>query len=141
MPCQLRFVILKSIPLKGKIMSKQIQVTYELKVLDGKAEELRRIAKEMVAFNRQGEPGTIVYNVYMNEEETKFTFLETFAESDSGLFHAARFAKGSFISQVLERTDGGRLCLYGDVSKEFRSWGVEAGFEIEYFDYIDGYVR
>jgi hypothetical protein len=58
MPCQLRFVILKSIPLKGKIMSKQIQVTYELKVLDGKAEELRRIAKEMVAFNRQGEPGT-----------------------------------------------------------------------------------
>lgn len=122
-------------------MSKQIQVTYELNVLDGKAEELRSIAKEMVAFNSQGEPGTIVYNVYMSEGETKFTFLETFADSDSGLFHADRFAKGSFISQVLERTDGGRLCLYGDVSEEFRSWGIEAGFEIEYFDYIDGYVR
>ena len=84
-------------------MSKQIQVTYELNVLDGKAEELRRIAKEMVAFNSQGEPGTIVYNVYMSEGETKFTFLETFADSDSGLFHLFRLFRSLVLRAVLFR--------------------------------------
>ena len=44
-------------------MSKQIQVFYELEVLDGKADELRDIARQMVAYNQEGEPGTLVYNV------------------------------------------------------------------------------
>ena len=43
-------------------MSKQIQVFYELEVLNGKAEELRAIARQMVAFNEQGEPETLVRN-------------------------------------------------------------------------------
>jgi len=42
---------------------KQIQVFYELKVLPGKAGELREIAKKMVAMNAAEEPGTLVYNV------------------------------------------------------------------------------
>ena len=56
-------------------MTKQIQITYELNVIPGKAAELREIAEDMVAFNDSGEPGTLRYNVYMNEGETLFTFL------------------------------------------------------------------
>jgi len=62
-------------------MSGQIQITYELNIIPGKAAELREIAKEMVAFNDEGEPGTLRYNVYMNEGETLFTFLEIFGDS------------------------------------------------------------
>ena len=56
-------------------MSDQIQVFYELEVLDGKSEELREIAQQMVAFNEQGEPETLVYNVYMSDDGKLTTFL------------------------------------------------------------------
>tara|TARA_B100000809_G_scaffold143340_1_gene140884 strand:+ start:1802 stop:2170 length:369 start_codon:yes stop_codon:yes gene_type:complete len=122
-------------------MSGQIQITYELNIIPGKAAELREIAKEMVAFNDEGEPGTLRYNVYMNEGETLFTFLEIFGDSEKCSFHGERFAGGQFVGQVLERTDGGRLCVFGSASQDFKNWAAEAGFEIEYFDFIDGFVR
>ena len=50
----------------------QIQVFYELRVLPGKAEELKEIASKMVNMNAAEEPGTLVYNVYMNEDDTLF---------------------------------------------------------------------
>ncbi|MBM45862.1 MAG: hypothetical protein CL458_06345 [Acidimicrobiaceae bacterium] len=126
---------------KGGAVTSQIQITYELNVIPGKAAELRQIAKEMVSFNDAGEPGTLRYNVYMNESETLFTFLETFVDSDACSLHGARFAEGEFVGQVLERTDGGRLCLLGPVSDDFKTWASDAGFEIEYFNFIDGFIH
>ena len=121
--------------------AKQIQVFYELKVLPGKAAELREIAEKMVAMNAAEEPGTLVYNVYFNDDETLFTYLETYSDSETGLFHAGRFDEGEYVGQILERTDGGRLCFYGDVSNEFKNWAKDNGFEPEYFSLIDGFVR
>ena len=121
--------------------AKQIQVFYELKVLPGKAAELREIAEKMVAMNATEEPGTLVYNVYFNDDETLFTYLETYSDSETGLFHAGRFAEGEYVGRILERTDGGRLCFYGDVSNEFKKWAKDNGFEPEYFSLIDGFVR
>ena len=119
----------------------QIQVFYELKVLPGKADELKEIASKMVNMNAAEEPGTLVYNVYMNEDDTLFTYLETYSDTETGLFHAKRFADGKYVVQILERTDGGRLCFYGTVSDEFKQWAEENGFEPEYYSLIDGYVR
>ena len=122
-------------------MSDQIQVFYELEVLDGKSEELCEIAQQMVAFNEQGEPETLVYNVYLSEDKKLITFLETWADSSAGIFHAERFATGKFVAQVLERTGAGRLCFYGDVSDDMKTWASENGFEVEYANRIDGFVR
>ena len=95
----------------------------------------------VVAMNAAEEPGTLVYNVYFNRDETLFTYLETYSDSETGLFHAGRFAEGEYVGQILERTDGGRLCFYGDVSIEFKAWAIDNGFEIEFFTRIDGFVR
>ena len=119
----------------------QIQVFYELNVLPGKADELKEIATKMVNMNAAEEPGTLVYNVYLNEDETLFTYLETYSNAETGLFHAKRFADGKYVVQILERTDGGRLCFYGTVSDEFKQWAEENGFEPEYYSLINGYVR
>ncbi len=119
----------------------QIQVFYELPILPGKARELKEIARKMVAMNDAEEPGTLVYNVYINPEETLFTYLETYLDSETGLFHAKRFAEGVYVGQIIELTDGGRLCFYGNVSPEFKRRAADAGFEPEYFELIDGYVR
>jgi hypothetical protein len=91
--------------------------------------------------NATEEPGTLVYNVYLNDDETLFTYLETYNDTETGLFHAKRFAEGEYVGQILERTDGGRLCFYGAVSDEFKQWAIDNGFEPEYFTLIDGYVR
>ncbi|CAI8300117.1 MAG: hypothetical protein CBD03_01380 [Rhizobiales bacterium TMED143] len=122
-------------------MSKQIQVFYELEVLDGKADELRDIARQMVAYNQEGEPGTLVYNVYMSDDEKLLTFMETWADSEAGIFHAERFAKGNFVGQVLERTGNARLCFYGNASDDMKNWATENGFAVEYATPIDGFVR
>ena len=119
----------------------QIQVLYELNVLPGKADELKEIGSKMVNMNAVEEPGTLVYNVYLNEDETLFTYLETYSDAETGLFHCKRFIAGDYVEQILERTDGGRLCFYGAVSDEFKQWAADNGFEPEYYSLIDGYVR
>ncbi len=121
--------------------SKQIQVFYELEIIPGKADELLDIARQMVAFNDAGEPNTQVYNVYITDDQTLLTYWETHADSAAMLYHAERFANGDFIGQVVERTQGARLCLYGDVSEEMKTWVIDNGFEVEYFDYIDGFTH
>ena len=114
---------------------------YELNVLPGKADELKAIASKMVNMNAAEELGTLVYNVYLDEDETLFTYLETDSDAETGLFHVKRFVAGEYVGQILERTDGGRLCFYGAVSDEFKQWAADNGFEPEYYSLIDGYVR
>ena len=55
----------------------------------------------MVAMNATEEPGTLVYNVYFNDDETLFTYLETYSDSETGLFHAGRFAEGEYVGRSL----------------------------------------
>ena len=123
------------------IQSDQIHVFLELPILPGKADELREIARKMVAMNNAEEPGTLVYNVYINPDETLFTYLETYADSEACLFHAKRFSEGVYVGQIVKLTDGARLRFYGNLSAAFKQWALEAGFEPEYFELIDGYVR
>mgnify|MGYP001354581743 CR=1 FL=1 len=121
--------------------TKQINPFYELKIKEGKSDELRAIAKEMVAFNRDGEPNTEIYNVYVSEDKKLLTYWETHADSEALMFHADRFANGDYIGQVLERTEGARLCLYGEVSQQMKHWAAENGFEVEYAELVDGFQR
>ena len=118
-----------------------INVFYELEINDGKADEVREIAKQMVAFNHEGEPETLVYNVYISEDEKLLTYWETHASNDAIMFHADRFANGSYVGQILERTGAARLCFYGDASDDMKTWATDNGFEIEYAELIDGFVR
>ena len=124
-----------------KMSSDRINIFYELEIKDGKADELREIAKQMVAFNDEGEPETLVYDVYISEDEKLLTFWETHANSDALLFHADRFATGQFVGEVLERTERTRLCLYGNITAEIRKWALDNGFENEYHASIDGFQR
>jgi quinol monooxygenase YgiN len=119
----------------------QINIFYELTIAPGKASEVRRLAKEMVASNLAGEPGTLVYNVYINCDESLLTFWETHADSQASLHHGDRFANGTYVAQMMTCTEGARLCLYGNVSEELKQWVTDNGFQVEYHERIDGFVR
>lgn len=118
-----------------------INVFYELEINDGQANEVREIVKQMVAFNYEGEPETLVYNVYISADEKLLTYWETHASNDAIMFHADRFANGSYVGQILERTGAARLCFYGDTSDDMKTWATDNGFEIEYAELVDGFVR
>ena len=48
----------------------KINVRYELTINPGSAEALRDIAKQMTAVNSKGEPDTLLYDVYINEDKS-----------------------------------------------------------------------
>ena len=119
----------------------KINVRYELTINPGSAEELRNIAKQMTAVNSIGEPDTLLYDVYINEEKSLLTFWHTQKDSDALLFHADRFSKGDFVSQIMEHTSNYKLAFYGNVSKEAKQWMADNNFEADFYEYIDGFQR
>ena len=56
----------------GGNMSEQLQLVYELNIIPGKAEEVREIARDMVTFNDEGEPGTFKYRYYLERDPHRF---------------------------------------------------------------------
>ena len=73
----------------------KINVRYELTINPGSAEELRNIAKQMTAVNSKGEPDTLLYDVYINEEKSLLTFWHTQKDSDALLFHCLLYTSPS----------------------------------------------
>ena len=119
----------------------KINVRYELTINPGSLEELRNIAKQMTAVNSIGEPDTLLYDVYINEEKSLLTFWHTQKDSDALLFHADRFSKGDFVSQILKHTSNYKLVFYGNLSKEAKQWMADNNFEADFYEYIDGFQR
>ena len=119
----------------------KINVWYELTINPGCAEELRNIAKQMTAVNSIGEPDTLLYDVYINEDKSLLTFWHTQKDSDALLFHVDRFSKGDFVSQIMEHTSNYKLAFYGNVSKEAKQWMADNDFEADFYEYIDGFQR
>jgi hypothetical protein len=125
----------------GEIMSQQLQVLWELKINPGKADELRSIASDLVAFIEPGEPRTIACNVYINKEESLISFKDTFADGEAFIVHSENFASSKFGEQILERTNDSRLCIYGNPPQTLKDMLSEAGYVVEWFNLVDGYFR
>ena len=52
----------------------QIDTFYELEIADRKTDKLRSSAQQIIAANQAEEPGILVYNVYISEDEKLLTF-------------------------------------------------------------------
>lgn len=121
-------------------MSKEIQLWWELKVKPGKAGELRAISAALSASNQSEEPGTIIYNIYMNKEETLLTFVEAYTDADAMRMHAERFVAGA-AGSVLECAEPIRMVIYGPVPQSTIDWGISQGFEFDVHQWVSGFVR
>jgi hypothetical protein len=56
------------------------------------------------------------------------------------LLHDRRFSE-TFADSLLAATKNHRLCIYGPVSETYKAFATESGFNIEYYDLVDGFVR
>ncbi len=54
------------------------------------------------------------------------------------LFHDDRFTK-NFADDLSKLTVNARLCLYGNVSENYKCFTEDSGFEVEYFGLVNGF--
>ena len=85
---------------------------------DGKVDEYKRLSAEAMAIVRAKEPGTLQYDVYFNDDQSKAVVIERFRDSDALIEHGANVAEIS--EQVLETGDVEGELL-GDPSDELKA--------------------
>jgi quinol monooxygenase YgiN len=85
---------------------------------DGKVEEYKRLSTEAMEIVRAKEPGTLQYEVYFNDDQSKAVVVERFWDSDALIEHGANMAEIS--EQVLETGDVEGELL-GDPSDELKA--------------------
>ena len=100
---------------------KQIKVTAKFKIQKGKVEEFKELVNQAIEVVRDNEPGTLIYDYYINEKRSECVAVESYIDSDAAMTHAGNV--GELVSNMMEISSL-KLSIYGDVSKELRD-GME----------------
>ena len=94
----------------------------------------------MVAFSEADESETVLYRVFIREDERILTFIEAYTDSDAMRVHDQGFIQ-HFADEMGALTQGGRLCIYGEVSGVYKAFAAENDLEVEYFRSLAGFQR
>lgn len=65
----------------------RIQSIARFKIHHGKAEEFKRLSANCVELARAKDPGTIRYDIFLNDEETEAIVYEEYESSEAALKH------------------------------------------------------
>jgi quinol monooxygenase YgiN len=76
---------------------------------EGKVEEFKRLSAELMVIARTKDTGTLLYEIYLNDDESEGVVLERYRDSEALIEHGANqgdlaagiFATGSFVGEVL----------------------------------------
>ena len=115
-------------------------VTFEAPIREGQQEAVRDLVARMVAFSQADESETVLYRVFIREDERILTFIEAYTNSDAMRVHDQRFIQ-HFADDMGALTQGGRLCIYGEVSSVYKAFAAENDLEVEYFKSLAGFQR
>jgi quinol monooxygenase YgiN len=91
----------------------------EMEVRDGRTDEVRALAAEMIRAARDTEPGAVDNEWSIGEDGRTVHIWERFADSASTLTHLGNFGT-RFMARFLELMEPKRLTVYGAPSDEVR---------------------
>ncbi len=117
-----------------------VLVTFEAPIREGQQGAVRDLVARMVAFSEADESETVLYRVFIREDERILTFIEAYTDSDAMRVHDQRFIQ-HFADEMGALTQGGRLCIYGEVSGVYKAFAAENDLEVEYFKSLAGFQR
>ena len=117
-----------------------VLVTYEAPIREGQQGAVRDLVARMVAFSEADEAETVLYRVFIREDDRVLAFIEAYANSEAMRFHDQRFIQ-HFADEMGALTQGGRLCIYGEVSDVYKAFAAKNGLKVEYFKSIAGFQR
>jgi quinol monooxygenase YgiN len=109
-------------------MSENVSWLLELAVKPGQLDGFRELMTEMVESTR-GEPGTLVYEWSISDDEGTVHIHERYADSAATLAHMATFGE-RFAPRFLAAVEPTRWVVYGTPSDEVRQAldGLGAGY-------------
>ena len=119
-------------------MSKPVQWVLELDIKDGSLETFKELLDEMVTATNTNEPGALIYEWFIGEDDKNCHINERYADSEAAMTHIASFGR-NFAKRILELCVPARMTVYGDSSSEVRD--ALAGFDAVHMAQIGGFAR
>lgn len=115
----------------------QITIIAKADIIPGQLEALKALVSELARHTEETEQGALAYRWFLNEDQTKVTVVETYANSEAVLFHASNY------QPFAERLDSVRkatsITFYGELSNDLSAAIASMGFAAE--APISGFVR
>ena len=117
----------------------QVRFIAEFAIKDGKADEFKKLVQAMSRAVQDGEPGTVEYQFYLNQDETRCVVHETYANSVAVLAHNEGSASQTILPEIFRVSSLGRFDVYGNPSEELQK--VLASFDPQVYHLFAGFSR
>jgi quinol monooxygenase YgiN len=85
---------------------------------EGKREEYLRLTEQATELVKANEPGTLGYDLYLNDDQTECMIIERYRDSEAAMAHAANV--GHLFAAVFETVELVHGELLGEPSAELR---------------------
>lgn len=118
-------------------MSKAVSWILQLSVREGRLDEFRSLAREMVDSTRS-EPGALAYEWFLDETGGACHIYERYLDSPAALAHIATFGE-KFAERFLACVEPTGAYVYGTPSTEVRA--ALDGLGAAYLGPLDGFFR
>ena len=119
-------------------MSSAISWNLQMTVNDGQLDHLKALMAEMVENTKTNEPGAMIYEGYMNEDETKFHFIEKYTDAGAVLVHLGNFGE-KYAERFMTYLTIDSFTVYGPVTDEIK--GALAPFGTVFYHGVVGFTR
>lgn len=119
-------------------MDKHIFWTFELRIKDGKFENLKSLMKEMVEATEKNEPGTLAYEWTISNENEVCHIHERYVDSESAHSHLLTFIE-KYAERLMKIGDATSFIVYGTPDDELKK--MLDGFSAIYMPTIGGFFR
>ena len=87
--------------------------------LEGRREEYMRLSERALEMVRANEPGTLQYDLYLNDDQSECMVIERYRDSEAAMAHVANL--GHLFADVLATVSVVHGELLGEVSPEIRA--------------------
>lgn len=118
-------------------MNTEIIMIAHFKIHPGKGQVMKDIFDEAVKMVSTDEPDTLSFKLYSNENESVFTFMETYKNSEAVITNFK--LSEDRINRVLAASDLVGCEIYGNVSKEL--YDLTSQYGTKYYKFHGACVR
>ena len=118
-------------------MSSTISWNLQMSVMEGRLDDVRALARDMVASTEQ-ESGTTNYEWFLSDDGSQLHFSERYTDSDAALIHMSNFGS-QFAGRFIECLKPTSFSIYGEPSDELRA--ALDGLGAKYYGPFGGFSR
>ncbi len=116
----------------------ELQVSALMKIREGKLEEFKEQAAEVIRQAREKDTGTLRYDWFLNSDQTECEIREAYVSSEALIEHRVNI--GEALDKLFnEFADDHRVVIYGDPSPQFVEMGnTQMAGRIKWYSFLQG---